>query len=110
MRKQPESARSRKPKIVAENRSEGVENQDGLWDVHDLAKYLKIHEKEVYKLVERKEIPYIRLGKLRGIRFMPAQIDIWLEVEKSSAPEAVNCSSGGDLRMHNRRLGGSRGF
>lgn len=52
----------------------GVERrvQRTLWDVRDVAKYLKASVSWVYKASERRELPCIRVGGL--LRFDPAAV------------------------------------
>lgn len=47
-----------------------------LWDVPQVATYLKVSESWVYKLVAAKGIPFQRMGRL--VRFRQEQIDSWL--------------------------------
>jgi len=56
---------------------------DRLWNVRDLASYLHTTEHAVYKLVERRQVPVIRLG--RKILFHPKAIRAWL-AEQAVAP------------------------
>jgi excisionase family DNA binding protein len=48
-----------------------------LWDVKQVASYLKVSESWIYKLVSAKGIPFQRAGRL--VRFRKEQIDSWLE-------------------------------
>ena len=48
-----------------------------LWLVDDVAQYLRISKDEVYRLVERLEIPHTRIFKRKGIRFHPGEIEEW---------------------------------
>lgn len=47
---------------------EGLPADDGYLDVPEVASYLRISKSMVYKLVETKQIPAIRLGRLVRIR------------------------------------------
>ena len=49
---------------------------DGLWDIGRLSQYLGVKRSTLYTMIERKEIPHYRIGKLA--RFRPAEIDEWL--------------------------------
>ena len=53
-----------------------------LWLVDDVAHYLRISKDEVYRLVERLEIPHTRIFKRKGIRFHPDEIEKWARCEK----------------------------
>jgi excisionase family DNA binding protein len=48
----------------------------GLWDIGRLAHYLGIKRSTVYTMIERKEIPHYRIGRLA--RFRQSEIDEWL--------------------------------
>lgn len=48
---------------------------DALWDVGDVAAYLKVSRSTVRRRVEALDIPFIRLGGL--IRFEPDAIREW---------------------------------
>ena len=56
---------------------------DELWDIGRLSRYLGIKKSTLYAMIERKEIPYYRIGKLA--RFRPAEIDEWLLTKKFRA-------------------------
>ncbi len=50
---------------------------DTLWTVPDVAAYLRMSRKHVYRLVELGELPHIKIG--RCVRFDPADIATWLD-------------------------------
>lgn len=52
------------------------ENGNRLWDVRDVAAYLHTTAHGVYKLVERRVIPHVRLG--RKVLFDPDVIRSWI--------------------------------
>lgn len=56
---------------------------EALWDVAAVGAYLNTTREAVYKLVERRQIPHIRLG--RKILFHPAKIRKWLEEHEVEA-------------------------
>lgn len=56
--------------------------EDTIYDVPGLAKYLNVTEQWVYDRVVMKEIPYFKLGKYN--RFKRSSIDKW--VESQSVP------------------------
>jgi len=49
---------------------------DELWDIRRVSQYLGIKRSTLYAMIERKEIPHYRIGRLA--RFKPAEIDEWL--------------------------------
>ncbi len=52
-----------------------------LWLAADVAQCLRISKDEVYRLVERLEIPHTRIFKRKGIRFHPDEIEDWTKSE-----------------------------
>jgi excisionase family DNA binding protein len=48
-----------------------------LWNVHDVAAYLKASTSYVYKAAERGQIPCHRLGAL--LRFVPDEVKAWAQ-------------------------------
>lgn len=50
--------------------------ESGLWTVQDMAVFLRTTPAAVFKSVERRQIPHIRLG--RRILFDPAAVREWL--------------------------------
>ena len=66
---------------------------EDLWDVKRLSGYLSVKPSTIYALIERKEIPHYRIGRL--VRFKPNEIDEWLarkmcEISKTnSAAEKI---------------------
>ena len=58
---------------------------DELWDIRRVSQYLGIKRSTLYAMIERKEIPYYRIGKLA--RFRPAEIDEWLLDEEAGRAE-----------------------
>lgn len=64
---------------------------DGLWDVTDVAAYLRIPVSSIYKMTARKaavRIPHIRIGG--ALRFRKADIDRWLTLLTTSNIEALS--------------------
>ena len=41
---------------------------DELWDIGRLSRYLGIKKSTLYAMIERKEIPFYRIGKLARFR------------------------------------------
>ncbi len=70
---------------------------DELWDIGRLSQYLGIKKSTLYAMIERKEIPFYRIGKLA--RFRPTEIDEWLLTKKCQ----------GELKRETRRAPRRRG-
>lgn len=49
---------------------------DGLWDVRDMARFLKKSAAAVFKCVERRQLPFLKLGQ--AVRFDPVAVRAWL--------------------------------
>jgi excisionase family DNA binding protein len=62
------------------NRNEPLKCEGPLLTVAEVARYLRIHEKTVYTMVARRELPSIRLG--RRVRFSPDDILRWVSARK----------------------------
>lgn len=56
---------------------------DELWDIGRLSQYLGVKRSTLYTMIERKEIPHYRIGKLA--RFRPAEVDEWLVKKRCHA-------------------------
>ena len=54
--------------------------EEGLMNINDLSEYIQIPISSIYGMVESKEIPFIRIGRL--IRFRFNEIESWLESKK----------------------------
>jgi len=54
-----------------------------LWDYADVAEYLRLAEVTVRKMVRRRELPVIRIG--RRVLFDPSDIRSWLQTRKERA-------------------------
>ena len=50
---------------------------DTIYTVSEVAKYLKISKSKLYYMVQRGEIPYIKIGK--NVRILEADLMEWLE-------------------------------
>lgn len=62
---------------------------DEILTIRDLAKYLKINERTVYKLAQERKIPAFKIGG--SWRFMRTMIDDWIKNQASSkVAEVVN--------------------
>lgn len=53
---------------AASSTSEANDLPDGLMDVPQVAEYLRVSKKSVYKLIDRLKIPAIRIGGLLRVR------------------------------------------
>lgn len=47
-----------------------------IWRIKDTAEYLGVSKGHLYNLVSRREIPFIKKGKL--LYFIPSEIENWL--------------------------------
>lgn len=47
-----------------------------LWDVGETAAFIRKSCRGVYKMVERRQIPYLKIGA--AVRFDPAEIRAWV--------------------------------
>jgi excisionase family DNA binding protein len=54
--------------------------EEGLMNINDLSEYIQTPISSIYGMVEAKEIPFIRIGRL--IRFRFNEIESWLESKK----------------------------
>jgi excisionase family DNA binding protein len=59
------------------------------FDIQDLSRYVSIKPSTLYVMVEERNIPHYRVGRL--IRFKRSEIDAWMEGNKRDcvAPERV---------------------
>jgi len=58
-----------------------INEDDTVYTVKTLAKYLQVSEKWVYERIQRNEIPFIKIGKFP--RFKKSDIDHWLNSLKT---------------------------
>jgi excisionase family DNA binding protein len=58
-----------------------------LWDIKRVSQYLGIKRSTLYAMIERKEIPHYRIGRLA--RFRPVEIDAWLLTKKQETEKPV---------------------
>lgn len=56
---------------------------DEILTVREVAARLKVHEKDVYKLVYDEGLPYRRAGR-RRLRFLWSEVMGWLEARKGA--------------------------
>jgi len=55
--------------------------RDELWTIHDVARYLRIHEKTAYDWAAQGRLPCIRLGG--RLRFDPVELGRWVDSQKA---------------------------
>jgi len=67
--------------FMSQNNSNSSETPklEPLWNVSQLASYLKCKPSTIYQWVEQRRIPYFRIFKRKGIRFQKSLIDQWLK-------------------------------
>ena len=65
-----------------------VIEDDNIFTVETLAKYLQVSKQWVYERVHLKEIPYIKMGKFP--RFRMGEIDNWLDDMKTPAVQPLS--------------------
>tara|TARA_R100000458_G_C8260551_1_gene236098 strand:- start:690 stop:869 length:180 start_codon:yes stop_codon:yes gene_type:complete len=58
--------------------------KDKLLNVDDVAKYLNVEKRTIYKYVQENYIPHFKISK-KIIRFEIAKIDNWLETLKNNS-------------------------
>ena len=61
-----------------------MDSQIKLLTIDDVANYLNIKKRTIYKYVQENYIPHIKINK-KVIRFEIAKIDNWLETLKNSS-------------------------
>jgi len=61
------------------------EHGEQLWSVRDVAHYLQLKPKGIYALVERREIPFVRVSN--RLRFLRADVLAWVEENRVPASE-----------------------
>jgi putative molybdopterin biosynthesis protein len=50
---------------------------DEIFTIPEVAKYLKISKSKLYYLVQRNQIPHVRIG--RNVRIRKADLNAWIE-------------------------------
>ena len=53
---------------------------DKIWTVPEVAAYLKMSKSKLYNLIQRDDIPHIKIGK--NIRILESDLMEWLEDQK----------------------------
>lgn len=82
-------------KVIRPLLTQGSPNDDTLFTVKSLSKYLDVSDQWLYERTQLKEIPYIKVGK--HVRFKKSDIDNWLDGLRipsmnslSSIPKSLN--------------------
>ncbi|MFH1231866.1 MAG: helix-turn-helix domain-containing protein [Planctomycetota bacterium] len=57
-------------------RNKDIPMETSLWRVEDAAHYLKRTPQAIYKMVERVQIPYVKIGRL--VYFHPGKVEKWV--------------------------------
>ena len=78
-------AKELKPLLKKNTKSK---NSDTVFDVKNLAEYLKVNKSWVYNQVHLKTIPYFKCGKYT--RFKKSNIDKWIDSETIQAIPALS--------------------
>lgn len=65
--------------------------QETLWDVDDLARYLKLKSSTVYKKKCKEKLPFVKVGG--ALRFRKTEIDQYLEAQRSGKSSQVPSQS-----------------
>ncbi len=73
-----------------------------LLDVHDLALVLGVGERYVYRLVNERRVPFVKLGHY--VRFDPNEIQEWLDAARVSETVRGDHSTGRPGPTAQRRL------
>ncbi len=60
-----------------------MNSEETLWDVEEVAKYLKVSKDTIYRWIETKQMPTVRVGK--KWLFRKEEIDAWLDSMKSTS-------------------------
>jgi excisionase family DNA binding protein len=68
-----------------------AEQDDALWDAHDVAAYLKVSRSWVYQRAEAGQLPCLRIGGL--LRFDPVAIRAYARGEQPVQARVVSLAS-----------------
>ena len=66
-----------------------------LWDIKRVSQYLGIKRSTLYAMIEKREIPHYRIGRLA--RFKQAEIDAWLLTKKQETEPSIFSKPGKPL-------------
>jgi excisionase family DNA binding protein len=53
-----------------------LEDAPELMTVVEVARWLRVHQRTVYRLVRQEDLPHVRVG--RGLRFTRAEVEAWM--------------------------------
>jgi len=81
-----------------------VKNESTLMTVRDVAQYLNCSEKTIWRLKDRGELAFVRLGQnVRSVRFRKQDIDQFVEdhLKKMRSPgDSASCSAWLNIPRH----------
>lgn len=60
-----------------------MKSDESLWNADDVGKYLKVSKDTIYRWIETKQMPTVRVGK--KWLFRKEEIDAWLDSMKSTS-------------------------
>lgn len=60
-----------------------LEHRPTIMTVQEVARYLRVHAITVYRMIQRGQLPAIRVG--RGWRFKKDEIDLWLHEHEANS-------------------------
>ena len=60
-----------------------MSSDESLWKVEDVGKYLNVSKDTIYRWIETKQMPTVRVGK--KWLFRKEEIDAWLDSMKSTS-------------------------
>ncbi len=83
---------------LVKNSSMGNDNE--LWDVERVARYLNKSKSSIYSKTHTNSIPYLKYGQL--LKFNKKHIDIWLRNPYSPELEAYNLNLNGRKGVINK--------
>ena len=61
--------------------------EDKVFTIPEVAEYLKISKSKIYYLVQRNEIPYVRIS--RNVRILESDLIAWLRMQRSKEPSQL---------------------
>ena len=64
-----------------------MNSEETLWDVEEVAKYLKVSKDTIYRWIESKQMPAVRIGK--KWLFRKESIDLWLKELERQQKETI---------------------
>jgi len=64
-----------------------MSSDESLWKVEDVGKYLNVSKDTIYRWIESKQMPAVRIGK--KWLFRKESIDLWLKELKRQQKETI---------------------